>query len=76
MINDLPSDARVLDTRIPEHYVEGLDYGRHVTTPRWTGYYVRPAGSALPFMVARIDPTMDYLDLEDLEDEIATLLML
>jgi len=69
--SDLPTDARVLDTRIPEHYVEGLDYGRHVTTPGWTGYYVRPKGSALPFMVARMDPEADAPDLAELEDEIA-----
>ncbi len=69
--NDLPTDARVLDTRIPEHYVEGLDYGRHVSTPRWTGYYVRPEGSALPFMVARMDPEADAPDVADLEDEAA-----
>ena len=71
--NDLPYNERVLDTRIPEHHVDGLEYGRHVTTPRWTGYYVRPAGSALPFMVARMDPTVDYLDLMDLEHEMSTL---
>jgi len=70
--NDLPSDAPVLDTRIPDHHaVDGLDYGRHVTTPRWTGYYIRPTGSALPFMVARLDPTADDPDLTELEDEIA-----
>ena len=70
--NDLPYNERVLDTRIPEHHpVNDLEYGRHVSTPRWTGYYVRPVGSALPFMVARMDPTVDELDLADLADEIA-----
>ena len=72
--NDLPHNARVLETRIPEHHpVNGLEYGRHVSTPRWTGYYVRPAGSALPMMVARMDPTIDELDLAELEDEMNTL---
>ena len=70
--NDLPYNERVLDTRIPERHVDGLEYGRHVSTPRWTGYYVRPEGSALPMMVARLDPTADDPDLAELEDEIAT----
>ncbi len=73
MNNDLPTDARVLDTRIPEHHVDGLEYGRHVKTPRWTGYYVRPAGSPLPMMVARMDPTVDDPDLTDLEEEMGML---
>ena len=72
--NDLPYNERVLDTRIPEHHPgDDLEYGRHITTPRWTGYYVRPAGTALPFMVARVDPTIDDFDLAELEDEMNTL---
>ena len=72
--NDLPYNERVLDTRIPErHPVNDLEYGHHVSTPRWTGYYVRPAGSALPFMVARMDPTVDDFDLAELEGEMNTL---
>jgi len=34
MINDIPNGEATLATRIPEHHtVQGLDYGRHVTTP-------------------------------------------
>lgn len=69
MTNDLPQDARVLTTRIPEsRTVEGLAYGRHVSTPGWSGYYVRPADSQLPMGVARMTPADDEL-LDD-DDEI------
>ena len=77
MMNDLPSDSRVLETRIPEgRAVEGLDYGRHVTTPRWTGYYVRPSGCSR-WGIARETPASDELEGDDrdvllaLEDELA-----
>jgi len=66
--NDLPQDCRVLNTRIPEgHTVEGLKYGRHVSTPGWSGYYVRPADSDLPMMVARLDPEHVGNDAETLD---------
>ena len=61
MVNDLPAGERVLATCIPERRtVEGLDYGRHVSTPGWSGYYVRPSDCDMPMMVARLDP--EHLD--------------
>lgn len=58
LVNDIPAGAHVLATRIPEYRcVEGLEYGRHVSAPGWSGYYVRPADSDLPMAIARMDPT-------------------
>ena len=62
MDNNLPDGEQVLATRIPEgRTVDGLEYGRHVSAPGWSGYYVRPSGSPLPMMVARLTPTEDEL---------------
>ena len=62
MTNDMPYNEHVLSTRIPEgHTVAGLEYGRHVSTPGWTGYYVRPSGSDLELAVARQTRASDEL---------------
>ncbi|MQM38461.1 hypothetical protein KBTX_02472 [wastewater metagenome] len=64
--NDLPAGDLVLSTRIPEYStVQGLDYGRHVSSLGWSGYYVRPAGSGLPMAVARLTPASDELEGDD-----------
>ncbi len=40
-------EATRLETRIPEgRKVPGLEYGAHVSGEGWSGYYVRPVGSA------------------------------
>lgn len=50
--------AIILNTRIPEHRVEGLEYGAHVTGRGWSGYYVRPVGDER-WGVARETPASD-----------------
>lgn len=65
MTNDLPDNATVLETRIPEgHAVSGLAYGRHVSTPGWSGYYVSPAYSGL-WGVVRETPVDDECEGSD-----------
>jgi hypothetical protein len=68
MTNDIPAGGHVLATRIPAHRtIEGLEYGRHVVTPGWSGYYVRPADSALLMAVARMTPADNELVGDDAE---------
>lgn len=56
----------ILTTRIPEgRAVPGLEYGAHVSRQGWTGYHVRPAGSGLPFGIARQTPAADELPEND-----------
>lgn len=56
-----------IHTRIPERPVQGLEYGAHYSAPdgSWSGYYVRPAGSELPMVVARTTPATDELEDSD-----------
>lgn len=63
--NDLPQGERVLATRIPEHRrVAGLEYGRHVSTPGWSGYYVKLPEQPV-WAVARLTPAEDELAGDD-----------
>lgn len=65
---DYTGDTPILNVRIPEgRTLDGIDYGAHVSKPGWTGYYVRPAGSALPAMIARQTPAADELVGDDTE---------
>lgn len=65
MTNDLPTEAVTLSTGIPERTVAGPEYGRRIAMSAWSGYYIRPAGSGLPFAVARLTPADDELDGDD-----------
>jgi len=59
--SDLPAGERVLKTRIPERRgVDGLEYGRHVTTPGCPAI-TKPAGSTYPMAGARQTPAVDEL---------------
>ena len=61
MTNDIPAGTHVLHTRIPEgHAVQGLEYGRSVATPGWSGYYTQPADTDLPMAVARRPQPTSY----------------
>ncbi len=56
--------APILTTRIPEgRTVPLLEYGAHYShaSGAWEGYHVRPAGSVLPFGIARMTPASDEL---------------
>ena len=63
MINGLPYNEHVMRTRILEGQTfAGLEHSRHVSTPAWTGYYVRAAGTDLGMAVAQQAPGADDTD--------------
>ena len=72
-------DRPLRRTRIPEgRAVPGVEYGAHVSGPRWSGYYVRTAHCP-QWAIARETPASDELEGDDrdillaLDDELESL---
>lgn len=74
----MTNDIRTIKTRIPEgHRVPGLEYGAHFSWVGWTGYHVRPEGTA-DWVIAQQTPAANELVGDDaavlaaIEDEVAS----